>query len=166
MPGQTAPEAFVATASMSEGKGTTEKVLISIDRFATDAERNVIVGALKSGGAAAVKAELAKAKDAGAIEVGGRKTPIKYAYARPTGSGRLVTVVTDKPILYLGAGLPDVHAKPGFDLGVAMLVLDANGAGSGEFAPAAKVSTNEAGAIVVSDYGNAKIWLKEVAKAK
>ena len=49
---------------------------------------------------------------------------------------------------------------------MALLIVDATGAGNGEFAPAAKVGTNEAGAIVISDYGDAKIWLKEVAKAK
>jgi len=166
VPGQSAGEAFVATASVSESGGATAPVRISIERFATEAERESVVGAVKSGGTAAVKAELAKAKDAGTIEIGGRKTPIKYAFARPTGSGRIVTVVTAQPILFLGAALPSPKPKAGFDLGVALLILDATGAGSGEFAPAAKVGTNDAGAIVISDYGDAKIWLKGVAKAK
>ena len=166
VPGQSAAEAFTATASVSEGGGATAPVRISIERFTTEKEREGVVGAVKSGGTAAVKAELAKAKDAGTIEVGGRKTPIKYAYARPTGSGRIVTVVTAEPILFLGSALPSPKPKAGFDLGVALLILDATGAGSGEFAPAAKVKTNEAGAIVISDYGDSKIWRKEVAKAK
>ena len=166
VPGQSTGEAFTAKASVSGGQGTSEPIRITIERFATETERAAIVGAVKSGGTAAVKAELAKAKDAGTIEIGGRTTPIKYAYARPTGSGRIVTVVTAEPILYLGAGRPDLHPKSGFDLGVALLILDASGAGSGELAPAAKVKTNEAGAIVISDYGDSKLWLKEVANAK
>jgi hypothetical protein len=167
LPGQSAGEAFTATASVkSDGGGATAPVRISIERFATEAERAAIVGTVKSGGTPAVRAALAKTKDAGTIEVGGRKTPIKYAYANPTGSGRIVTVVTAEPILHLGAGLPDAKPKAGYDLGVALLILDASGAGEGELAPAAKVGTNEAGAIVISDYGDAKIWLKGVAKAK
>jgi hypothetical protein len=164
--GQSAAEAFTATASVSEGGGSTAPVRVTIDRYTTETEREAVVAAVKSGGTSAVKAALEKARDAGTIEIGGRKTPIKYAYARSTGSGRIVTVVTARPILFLGAALPNPKPKAGFDLGVALLVLDANGAGSGEFAPAAKVGTNEAGAIVISDYGDAKIWLKEVAKAK
>jgi hypothetical protein len=166
VPGQSAGEGFVAKASVSQGGGATAPVRVSIERYTTETEREAIVAAVKSGGTAAVKAALEKAGDLGTIEIGGRKTPIKYAYARSTGSGRIVTVVTAKPILFLGATLPNPKPKAGFDLGVAMLVLDGNGAGDGEFAPAAKVGTNEAGAIVISDYGDDKIWLKEVAKAK
>ncbi len=166
LPAQPAGEAFVATASVSEGGSGSAPVRISIERFATEAERDAVVAAVKSGGTPAVKTALAKAKDAGTIEVGGRKTPIKYAYARPTESGRIVTVVTAEPILFLGSTLPSPKPKAGFDLGVALLIVDATGAGSGEFAPAAKVGTTEAGAIVISDYGDAKIWLKGVAKAK
>ncbi len=166
LPGQSAGEAFTAKASVSQGSGATAPVRVSIERYTTEPEREAVVGAVKSGGTAAAKAALEKASDVGTIEIGGRKTPIKYAYARSTGSGRIVTVVTAKPILFLGAALPNPKPKAGFDLGVALLVLDANGAGDGEFAPAAKVGTNEAGAVVISDDGDDKIWPSEVAKAK
>jgi hypothetical protein len=33
-------------------------------------------------------------------------------------------------------------------------------------APAAKIRMDDSGAIVVDDYGGAKVWLKDVAKAK
>jgi hypothetical protein len=105
-------------------------------------------------------------KDAGTIEVGQRKTAIKYAYSRPTGDGRLVTVITAEPIVFLGAGLPEAKPKAGHDVAAALLVLDGSGAGHGELAPAATIKTNESGAVVVDDYGDAKVWLKDVAKAK
>jgi hypothetical protein len=125
-----------------------------------------MVGAVKSGGTPAVKAALEKMRDAGTLELGGNKAPIKYARARSTGSGRLITVVTAEPVLHIGAGLPDANPKAGYDLAVALLILDANGAGHGELAPAAQVKANESGALVISDYGAAKVWLKGIARAK
>ena len=166
-PGQPAGEAFTATASAkSEGGSATAPVRISIERFLTKKEQASVIGAVKSGGTQAVREILAKMKDAGTLELGGRKTPIKYAFTDSTGSGRVVTVATAEPLFYLGAGLPDAKPKAGYDVAVALLVLDAAGAGYGELAPAAKVKANESGAIVIDDYGEAKIWLKDVKKAK
>jgi len=166
MRGQT-PETFTATASAKTGGKThTAPVRIAIDALSPEADQKAVMGALKSGGTPAVRDALSKMKDLGTIEVGERKAPIRYAFARPTGSGRLVTVVTAEPLLHLGSHLPDAKPKTGYDVAVAILVLDQNDAGHGELAPAAKVKTNESGAIVVEDYGSAKIWLKNIAKAK
>ena len=160
-------ESFTATASVkTEAASATAAVKIAIDRFATRAERDAVMGAVKSGGTPALRDAVAKLKDAGTIEVGQRKTAIKYAYSRPTGSGRIVTVVTAEPILFLGAGLPEAKPTAGHDVAVALLVLEGSGAGHGELAPAATVKTNESGALVIDDYGSAKVWLKDVAKAK
>lgn len=166
--GQAAGEAFTATASVKaeSGSAKTAPVRISVERFATETERASVVDALKSGGTPAVKTVLSKMNAMGTLEVGGHKTPIKYAYTRPTGSGRLVTVVTAEPVVHLGAGLPDAKPRAGYDLAVVLLVLDAGGAGDGEFAPAAQLKVNESGALVIADYGADKVWLKGVAKAK
>ena len=165
--GEPGGETFTATASVkSETASATAPVKIAIERFATEAERSSVTNAVKSGGTQAVRQVLSKMGDAGTIEVGQRPTPIKYAYARSTGSGRIVTVVTAEPILFLGAGLPDAKPKTGYDVAIALLVLDANGAGHGELAPAAKVKANESGAVVIAEYGAAKVWLNDVAKAK
>jgi hypothetical protein len=162
-----AGESFTATASMkTDAASATAAVKISIDRYATEKERTAVMAALKSGGTAGLREAVAKMKDAGTIEVGQRKTAIKYAYSRPTGDGRLVTVITAEPIAFLGAGLPEAKPKAGHDVAAALLVLDGSGAGHGELAPAATIKTNESGAVVVDDYGDAKVWLKDVAKAK
>jgi hypothetical protein len=161
-----AQEAFTATASMkSEAGGATAPVRITIDRLSTEAERTAVVEALKGGGSAAVKTALAGAKDIGMLEAGGHKTPIRYAWSRPTGSGRIVTVATSEPIVHLGAGLPNAKPKAGYDFAVALLVLDGAGSGHGEFAPAAQLKV-DGGAVVLGDYGADKVWLKNVAKAK
>jgi hypothetical protein len=162
-----AAEVFTATASMtSEGGGKTAPVKITIDRFATEAERAPVVNALKTGGTGAVKAALEKMPGLGTFEVGGHRFPIRYAYPRATSGGRIVTVVMAEPIKHLGADLPAAKPRAGYDLAVALLVLDSSDAGVGEFAPAAQITVNDAGAVVLSDYGADKVWLKGVAKAK
>ena len=164
---QAGGETFTATASAkSADASATAKVTVAIERFATEAERAALVKALKEGGTAAARPVLSGMKDSGYLELGQRRTPIKYAYARSTGSGRLITVVTAQPILFLGAGLPEAKPKSGYDFAVAILDLDASGKGEGELAPAAKVKMNESGAVVIDDYGAEKVWLKSVAPAK
>jgi hypothetical protein len=166
-PAQSGAEVFTATASMTaEGGAKTAPVKITIDRFATEAERAPVVNALRAGGNAAVKAALDKMPGLGTFEVAGHKFPIRYAYPRATSAGRVVTVVMAEPIKHLGADLPAAKPKAGYDLAVALLVLDASDTGVGEFAPAAQIKVNEAGAVVLSDYGADKVWLKSVAKAK
>ena len=167
--GQAAPasETYTATASVkSEDLHGTAPVRILIRHFATDAERASVMKALKSSGTPAVKAVLAKMKTSGTLELAKTKATIKYAYASMAGSTRIVTVATDHPLLHLGGGLPDAKAKAGYDLAVALLYVEADGSAHGELYPAAKVATNESGAITIEDYGDAKIWLKDVAKAK
>ena len=160
-------ESFTATASMKTEKASaTAAVRISIDRYASEKERRAVMGAIRAGGTTALLGVVGKMKDAGTIEVGSQKTAIKYAYSYPTGEGRIVTVITAKPIVFLGAGLPEAKPKAGHDVATALLVLEGSGAGHGELAPAATVRTNESGAIVVDDYGDAQVWLKDVVKAK
>ena len=157
-------EAFTATASVKSDAVTgTAPVSIVIKHWATDAERARLMKALKSGGTPALKAALAKMRDSGMITLAKSHGAIKYAYATSTGSGRLVTVVTAKPIYHLGGGLPDAKPKKGYDLAVALLVLEADGTGHGELSPAAKVKMDDAGATSVDDYGDAHIWLKGIA---
>jgi hypothetical protein len=165
--GQAAGETFTATASVkTPTKSASAPVVIAVEHFSSDADRASVTAALKIGGTPAVRQELVKLKDAGYIEVGLHRTTIKYAFSRPTGDGRLVTVITAEPIVHLGAGAPDAKPKSGYDLAVALLYLDAKSSGHGELAPAAKVKTNESGAVVIDDYGVDKVWLKNVARAK
>ena len=43
-----------------------------------------------------------------------RRTPVKYAYARATGDGRLLTVVTARPVAFVGCAAPNAAPKAGF----------------------------------------------------
>jgi len=160
-----AGETFTATASVKwKGKTHTAPVRISIQEMSSEAERTELMAALKKGTHAG-KEVLQKMKDRGEIDAGEWKAPIRYAFARSTGSGRVLSLVTAQPLLHIGAGLPDSKPKTGYDVAVAILVLEADGSGHGEIAPAAKVHMNASGAIVVDDYASAKVWLKGIKKA-
>jgi hypothetical protein len=161
-------ETFTATASLKtkEGAQTTAPVTIVITRLTTDKERAAVAEALKKGGTPAVVQSLKAMDDAGYIEVGKRRTPLKYAYARPLGGGRLITVVAPTPIAFLGADLPEAKPKAGFDLALALLELKDSGGGTGELAPAATIKLNETGAIQTEDYGTEAVRLTNVQAKK
>ena len=158
---------FTATAAVSSPKGkAAAPVTISVERFVSDADRDQVMTAVKTNDQDAIQKALAKLPDVGFIELAGRRTPIKYAYARPTGAGRLVTVVTAEPILFLGGAAPKAKPREGFNVAFALLVLDASSAGDGELAPAAKLKVDTAGAIVTEGYTTETIRLTKIARAK
>lgn len=162
-------ETFTATATAKTGsQKAAEPVKIVIDRYLTDAERTTVMDALKTGGTTATRETLEKMPDIGRLEVLGKTTPIKYAWARSMGpgAGRIVTIVTAVPIHYIMAGMSGDKPKADFQLGLALLILDSNDKGDGEINPAAKIKADAAGSIVIDDYGAVKVWLKDVAKVK
>lgn len=159
-----AAETITATAQMTTAAGVkaTAPLSVTLDRMSTAAEREQIVAALKSGGSAGIRAVLEKWPQIGSIRVGSTLTPVKYAFAQPSGGGRLITVVTGSPIAFVGAGLPAAPSRAGFDLGLVLLDVPASGAGHGELAPATKIRLNADGAVVTDDYGTATIVLADV----
>ena len=161
------PETVVATASVKNASGASLSVPVtaSITRFASDAERDALLAAVKKGGTAAARQLLEKGADAGTIELSSSRTPIKYAFARSLGGGdRLITLITAQPVFFLGAGAPGAKPKEGFDLGLMLLELKASGPGKGELAPAAKVRIDNQNAIVTEDYGAELVQLTNVVK--
>ena len=155
---------FTAEASVkTPTKSGSRPVKIRIDRFVPEADRDAIVATIKARKPGETLRELNKRPDIGYIEVGDKRVPIKFAYARPVGDGRMITVVTAQPILFFD---PEGKAKPkqGFDLGLALLVLDAKDTGEGELAPAAKISVNNDGAIVTEEYGSEVVRLVKIAR--
>jgi hypothetical protein len=160
-------ERFTATASMKAQNMThSAPVTIQIDRFVSQADRDKFMAVVKRHKTTEIHDALAAMPDIGVIETSGTKTPIKYAYATPSGGGRLITVVTAQPIMHIGGDLPDAKPKQGYDLAVAFLILDANDKGDGELAAATKVKVDAKGAIVTEDYSPATVHLTGISKAK
>jgi hypothetical protein len=162
------PETFTATASLKTRAGAqaTAPVTVVVTRLTSEKEHAAVTEALKKGGAAAVVESLKAMPDAGYIEVGERRTTLKYAYARQMGGGRLLTVVAPTPIAYLGADRPDAKPKAGFDLALALLQLSPSGPGTGELAPAATIKVTDTGAIQTQDYGAEAVQLTNVVAKK
>src|SRR5262245_28053445 len=154
----------VATAKGAKIGAGMANLTLTVNRFATDAERDALVAAVKQGGTAAARTLLRGKPDVGTLQLGSRPATIKYAYARTTGAGRLLTIVTADPIRLLGAGLPDAKPTAGYDLGLVLLDLSAPGPGKGELVPAAKVKVDAQGAIVTEDYSGETVQLTQVAK--
>jgi hypothetical protein len=164
---QKGEEKFTGTASVktAAGAAATAPVTIVISHKMTQQEADKYLGAFRSGGAAALRKALDGVKPTGSVRIGnGPTTPTRLTLERATGSGRLLTMVTDKPILFLGAGLPGAKPKEGYDFAVIDIEVDAAGTGSGTLAPAAKIRVNE-GAFVVEDYGAESIRIAGVKKA-
>lgn len=157
---------FKATASVNApGKKASVPVTIHIDKFISDADRDKVVAVVKANDHAGTTKTLAALPDLGYIALGEKRTPIKYAYARPTGDGRIVTVVTAQPMYFLGGAEKNAKPKAGYDLALALLVLNGQDTGDGEFAPAVKIKVDN-GAVVTEDYGSDKVRLVKVTKGE
>ena len=141
-------DTYSGTASFSGGAAGKSSIpmTVIVRRYATSAEREALIAAVKKGGAGSAHALLAKRDTVGTVDVGGRKTPLKYAYAWDVNGRRQLTLVTADPV-----AMADVKPEPGYDVGFILLDLDASGSGSGEFVPAAKAHVDDQNAIVTEN---------------
>jgi hypothetical protein len=161
------PEVYNATATMktAAGASVTAPVIITIDRWTTDGEREKVVSALKAGGTSGFQKQVASLPAAGVLQVGQLKAPIHFARTLPTGGGKVVTVATSQPVFFVGAGAPDAKAKAGYDVAVVILPVDGAGKGeAGDFAPAAKVKFDEKGGLTIEDYGAEAVRLLGISR--
>jgi hypothetical protein len=167
--GQGATEVFTATANVKTASGATASapVVITVRRKMSPAEADKVVAAFKNGGAAALHKALVGVPPTGSVQLGNAKaTPSRITIERATDKGRLLTIITDKPLVFVGAGLPGAKPKEGYDFAVIDLELDATGHGSGTIAPAAKIKTNDQGAFVVEDYSTEVVKINVARRGK
>jgi hypothetical protein len=166
--GQGSVEVFTATAAVKTAGGASASapMTITIDRKMSEAEAGSLVAAFKTGGAAGLRKKLAGVPQTGTVQIGGgAATPTRFAVERATGDGRLLTILTDQPLLFVGAGLPGAKPKQGYDFAVIDIEVDGKGNGSGSVAPAAKIKMNQ-DAFVVDDYGVESVRLTGVKKTR
>ena len=161
------PEKFTATASVKNAAGAAASapVAIEITRKMTQQEADKFTSAYAAGGAALRKA-LVGVAPTGSIQIGtGKPTPTRLTLERPSDRGRLLTIVTDTPILLIGANAANAKPTAGFDFGIVDLTVDAQGSGSGTMSPAAKVNVKQ-GVFVVEEYSGEIVRLTDLKKAK
>ena len=162
-------EVYNATASLKTEAGATmtAPVVLTIDRWTTDEDRDKVVLALKGGGTPAVQNLLASMPDTGSLRLGKIKTPVRFARSLPVAGGKVVTLVTAQPVFFVGAGLPGSKPveKAGYNVAVVIFQVDADGKGdAGDLAPAAKVKLDDKSGFVVEDYGAEAVRLTGIAK--
>jgi hypothetical protein len=164
----TGAESFTATATVKTAGATANApVSITVDRKMSQGEADKLTDAFKTGGVPALRKALEGVPVTGSVRLGTQKpTPTRMTLERATDKGRLLTIVTDQPILFLGAGLPGAKAKEGYDFGIIDIEFDdATGRGSGTLTPAAKVIVKK-GVFIVDDYASELIQLTDVKKEK
>ena len=139
---------------------------IVVTRKMPQTEADRLSGAFKTGGAPRLRKALDGVPATGTVTLGaGAATPTRLTIERPTDKGRLLTIVTDQPILFLGAGVTGAKPKEGYDFAIIDIEVDATGSGSGTFATAAKVTVKQ-GVFVVDDYSSELVRLTAVKKVK
>ena len=166
--GQAAAEVFTATAAVKNaGWRIGQRAGDHHDRPQDVAKRGGLTGGRVQDRRRGRAAEGARGdRPTGTVRIGaGTATPTRFTIERATGDGRLLTIVTDQPLLFVGAAVPGAKPKEGYDFAVIDIEVDAKGSGSGTLAPAAKIRMNQ-GAFVVEDYGAEVVRLTAVKKTK
>ena len=90
----------------------------------------------------------------------------------PRGSGRpspfslvfSISIVTDAPVYFVGAGIPGAQSRAGFDVAVAQMTIDTAGLGDGTIALAAKVKPGADGGVEVQDYATEPVKLVSIMR--
>lgn len=161
-------ETFSATATVRSAGGATATapVTIVVSRKTPAEETDRLAAAFKSDGAAGLRKVLSGIPPTGSVRIGNRPpAPTRLTLERTTDEGRLLTIVADQPLVFLGAGLPQAKPKEGYDFAIVDLLVDDAGNGSGTLAPAAKVKLQQ-GAFVVDDYGAEIVRLNGVKRVQ
>jgi hypothetical protein len=161
-----APETFSANAQVKAAAGAIAATIqIEIRRYSPDFDRTSVEGALKGGGYPSFLTALRKAPEVGTVAVGDQKFSIRYAREQKTDKGRTITIVTDKPMFFVGGGRAEAKPRAGYEVGAIQMMVDAVGLGSGSMAAAARIKPGPEGVgIQVDDYADEPIKLVTVSR--
>jgi len=160
-----APETFNARAHVGTDAARGDVyVTIHVDKYSSERDIGDMQKALESGGSSGFLQALRKAPVAGRLDVGKQTFTLRWAREIKTAKGRVITLVSDRPVYFVGAGLPDAKPKAGFDLAVIKLDMDSAGIGEGEMAAAAHVKPGGPAGVQVEDYGSEPVKLLSVTR--
>ena len=163
----------------SIGAGLATTMQIQIDRWTTDAERIALLGVVtqhaneKRGQEELVKALQAQ-KDAGNVQIHGAAAQstgfpsvrLRYARAFPKEDGKVLVLVTDRPI-GLGEAMGAGGSWTNYPISVIILDLDEEGKGSGTMNIGVQVLMDEeTGGIKLGRYTSEPVRLTKVAPRK
>jgi hypothetical protein len=164
-----APERFTAFAidtSNTAARALTSTVDITINRWSTDAERDLLLAVFRDKGQDALLAALQKLPVVGGISTPGTlKYDIHFARQRPEAEGgRMIFLMTDR---YIGAW--EAANRPrtiDYPFTLIQLAVDKNGRGIGKASIATKITQAVDGTIELENFANQPVMLSEVRKIK
>jgi hypothetical protein len=148
-------ETFMATvlqqANMRLPGGGTFQLTMNVDEWTSVEERQRLITVFKEGGSDALMKELRKAKAGYITPPAFARWPswevdVASSIPQPSG-GRIVRLFTERPIIF-GEAYYNTRSKD-YEFGIVELKLDADGEGEGMTIPAAKLSMNAEGELVV-----------------
>jgi hypothetical protein len=159
------PETFNGKARVTSGASTADAYFsVQIDRYTPEKDLKAMEDALQSGGSDGFVQALKKAPIAGHLKIGDKSFTIRWARQKPTDKGRVISIVTDAPVYYVGAGVPEAKPKAGYDVAVAQMTIDTAGLGDGIIALAAKVKPGGENGVEIQDYAAEPVKLVSIMK--
>lgn len=160
------PETFRAKAetTISGVAGANTLLEIVVDRYTPEPAIQTMRAALDKGGSRGFVDALKRSPIAGHLRVGEQAFTIRWARQVPTASGRIISLVVDSPVYFVGAGLPAAKPREGFDTAVIQLTMDSAGVGEGIMAMAAKIKAGGDTGVLIEDYASEPVKLRSVFK--
>jgi hypothetical protein len=161
----TAPETFTSPLQTRTAAGAAAaRITIQIDRYHSANELKTMTDAMTYGGYPAFVQAMRKAPAVGYVEIGDVKVALRWARELTNEKkGRTISLVTERPVYFIGGGKADAKPRAGFELAVIQLNVDEFGLGSGTMAAAAKVKKDPDGTgVLIEDYAEEPIKLTSV----
>jgi hypothetical protein len=161
-----APETFTANlqAKGDRGGAAAATVTIDIKRYTPEAERTAVEQALKTGGFAGFVAALRKAPAVGTVTFGEQSWTIRWAREQPGTRHRIITLVTDSPIFFVGGGSSNAKDRTGYDVALIQMRIEVSGLGNGTMAAAARVKPGGETGVQVDDYAENPIKMVSIMR--
>jgi hypothetical protein len=164
-PAPTAPEAFTSQVQFRTGAGSgATNIRIQIDRYTDEVNRKRVTDGMTYGGYPGLLGALRKAPVVGQLQIGDESFPVRWTREQSTTKGRNITIVTDKPVYFIGGGRTDAKPRAGYELAVVQLAVDDSGTGTGTMAAAARIKPDGTGGVLLDDYAAEPIKLTFVRR--
>jgi hypothetical protein len=161
-----APEVLVGTAEVKNATASlTAVVEVRLRRMTPEFDRKTVETALREGGYPRFVTALRNAPEVGQVVLGGgAPSTIRYARERVDSGNRIIVIVTDQPMYFVGGGRAVSEARKGYEVAVLEIRLDADGAGLGSMAAAARVRPDGDGGVLLDDFAEQPMTLRGIKR--
>ena len=151
---QPVPQRFQGRMAALSGPaaGATAYMTFHVDRFATDAETQVLAQTLGEQGEEALLKAVSATEVAGWVKIGnGLRYNLRVIRTMQTPEGRVMIGITDRPIQF-GELARNTRSRQ-YTFGWIQIQFDKDGKGDGSLIPTAKINFDEQGRMVVESFG-------------